>query len=134
MSIQSETNGPVSRKVKLLGTVLLVIGVVLNPWTIVRIRANGDLSLGSATFILVANFLIAAVGGLLLFVNSKRAFFRTVLIGTSVGAWLLASVSATELYLATRPVTSDSYHQTHIQHLNPFYFFSLPRTESELTK
>ena len=134
MSIKSDTSGPVSRKVKLLGAVLLVMGVVLNPWTIVRIRASGDLSLGSATFILVANFLMVAVGGLLLFANSKRAFFRTVLIGTSVGAWLLASVSATELYLATRPVTSDSYDQTHIQHLNPFYFFSLPRTETELAK
>lgn len=123
-----------SRLIRVLGALLCVAGLLANPWFLAGLKHDGQIGFGSALLIVLAELLMVFLGGSLLLCRHKAAIFRSTLVAVSLGLWTLVLLAASELYLALTPKTKSSYQPFRVQHLHPFYLFSLPSDATELAR
>lgn len=125
----------VARKIRTLGAFFLLIGCLLNPWFLVQFRETEEIGTGLALFILLADLFLIAIGISFLLSKRKRAVFRTVVGAACAMLWIGVALTCAELYLLPKsPVGKNPYDPFSVQHLHPFYFFSLPSDPRELAR
>jgi len=124
------------KALRILGLLLLAVGLIVNPWLVARLKGAGEIGPGLALFVLAFEACLVAVGGVFLVAKRKIAAFRAVVAAVSLIAWGMILLCIGEIYLATRPVAADGapYVPFRVQHPHPFYLFSLPSSPADLAR
>jgi lysophospholipase L1-like esterase len=129
-----DANPTQTRIIRGLGVLFLLTGLLANPWLLARLKPTGEIGIGLVLLILIFDLCMLVEGCSFLLAKRKITIFRTVLATLCLNFWILILLVGTELYLANQPSSDSPYHSFHIQHLNPFYFFSLPFEEKVLAR
>jgi hypothetical protein len=124
-----------TRLIRVLGTVFLLLGILANPWLLAHIKSSRQIGIASVLLISLFDLFMLVVGSSFVLSKHKITVFRTVLIAVTFSSSLLAVLGGSEIYLAFKPSdVGGPYHAFRIEHLHPFYFFSLPSEKGELAR
>jgi hypothetical protein len=131
-----DTAPDVARKIRASGAFFLLIGCLLNPWFLIRFRETEEIGTGLALLIFLADLFLIVIGISFLLSQRKRAVFRTIVGAACAMLWIGVVLACVELYLLPTPPLSKKYpyEPFSVQHLHPFYFFSLPSDPRELAR
>lgn len=108
---------------------MLLTTLLVNPWSVCRLLPDRTLEPGAVFLLGSIDICVLLVAFIFLFLKQKVAIFRGFLLISSISAWTLLFVAGCELYLALRQAApgagADPYGNFTVQHLHPFYFFSV---------
>lgn len=124
------------RPIRVLGTLLVLTVLLANLWLLSHLTIQIGIRLFQFLLLVVFVFdlCLLFVGFALLLARRKVTVFRAVLVFVSLIAWTVVLSSSAEVYLAIRPPTLGPYDAFYVQHIHPFYLFSLPSDPKELVR
>lgn len=122
------------RPMRALGTLLLLTVLLANVWLLRHLSTQIGIRLFQFLLLVVFVFdLCLLFGGFaLLLARRKITIFRAVMVFISLIAWTVVLSASAEVYLAFRSPNGGPYVAFQVQHLHPFYLFSVSSDPKEL--